>query len=360
MRIYNFSAGPSTLPIEVLEKVKADFLDYEGCGMSVTEISHRGKIFEKINSEAKRNLRKLMNIPDNYDIIFVQGGAAMQFEAVPLNLSRGEKPKGDYIVSGSFSSRAYNEALKYGDMKLVASSEDKNYTYIPEVKRSDFRKDADYVHICYNNTAFGTRYVASPDTGDVPLVADLSSCILSQEFDVSKFGVIYAGAQKNIGPAGTTIIIIRKDLEHLALPICPTMLKWSTMTESDNLFNTPPVFAIYMAGEVFKYLLAKGGVKPVNEKNEKKAAMLYDYLDKSDFYNNPVQKPYRSIMNVIFTTPSPALDDKFAAEAEKAGLFYLKGHKVAGGIRASIYNAMPLEGVEKLLDFMYSFEKQNA
>lgn len=360
MRVYNFSAGPSMLPIEVLKDVQKKFIDYEGCGMSVTEISHRGPIFEKINSDAKENLRRLMNIPDNYDIVFVQGGGATQFEAVPLNLCRGDKPKGDYIVSGNFAKRAYNEAKKYGDMRLVASSEDKRFTYVPETKREDFRRDADYVHICYNNTAFGTRFIQVPDTGNIPLVADLSSCILSQEFDVSKFGVIYAGAQKNIGPAGTTIIIIRKDLEHLAMPICPTMFKWSTMTESDNLFNTPPIFSIYMAGEVFKYLLKKGGVKAIYDINVKKAEMLYSYLDGSDFYNNPVEKSYRSLMNVVFTTPSPQLDDKFAREAEENGLYYLKGHKVAGGIRASIYNAMPIEGVEKLLQFMELFAKENS
>lgn len=360
MRVFNFSAGPSTLPVEVLKKVQQEFLDYNGCGMSVTEISHRGKIFERINAEAKDNLRKLMNIPDNYDIIFVQGGGATQFEAVPLNISRGDRPKGDYILTGSFATRAYNEGLKYGDMRAVASSADRNYTYIPETKPTDFRNDADYVHICYNNTAFGTRYVRLPDTGNVPIVADLSSCILSQEFDVSKFGVIYAGAQKNIGPAGTTIIILRKDLKHLSMPICPTMLKWSTMTETDNLFNTPPVFSIYMAGEVFKYLLSIGGVEQVNKTNRVKAKMIYDFIDASDFYTNPVEKPYRSLMNVVYTTPTPELDAKFANEAEENGLMYLKGHKVAGGIRASIYNAMPQEGVEKLLEFMHKFEKENS
>lgn len=359
MRVYNFSAGPSTLPLDVLEKVQKEFIDYNGSGMSVTEISHRGKIFEKINYEAKADLRKLMNIPDNYDVIFVQGGGATQFEAVPLNLSRGDKPKGDYILTGSFSTRAYNEGLKYGDMRAAASSLDKNYTYIPRTVRSDFRSDADYVHICYNNTAFGTRYAELPNTGSIPLVADLSSCILSENFDVGRFGVIYAGAQKNIGPAGVTILIIRKDLEHLSMPICPTMLKWSTMTETDNLFNTPPVFSIYMAGVVFKYLLERGGVEQVNKINRKKAAMMYDYLDGSDFYTNPVEKPYRSLMNVVFTTPSPELDVKFAGQAEENGLMYLKGHKVAGGIRASIYNAMPIEGVEKLLEFMRKFEKEN-
>ncbi len=360
MRVYNFSAGPSMLPEEVLKKVQAGLLDYEGTGMSVMEMSHRSKPYEKINAEAESLLRELMGIPDNYSVIFVQGGASMQFEAVPLNLAHGSTTaKGDYVVTGNFSKKAYNEAKKYGDMAKVASSEDKNFTYIPELSREMFRADADYAHICYNNTIFGTRYTDVPDTGDVPLVADLSSCILSQEFDVSKFAVIYAGAQKNVAPAGVTIVIVRNDMLGKENPYCPTMMKWSTQVENKSLYNTPPAFATYVATEVFKYLKSIGGVKAIQKINEYKAGLLYDFIDGSDFYKNPVVPKFRSIMNVPFTTPSPELDAAFVAEASKNGLVSIKGHRLVGGMRASIYNAMPVEGVKKLIDFMARFEKEN-
>ncbi len=360
MRVYNFSAGPSMLPEEVLKKGQANLLDYEGTGMSVMEMSHRSKPYEKINAEAESLLRELMNIPNDYSIIFVQGGASMQFEAVPLNLAHGStETKGDYVVTGNFSKKAFVEAKKYGDMVKVASSEDKNYTYIPKLEARLFRADADYAHICYNNTIFGTRYSSVPDTGNVPLVADLSSCILSQEFDVNKFGVIYAGAQKNVAPAGVTIVIVRNDLLGKENPYCPTMMKWSTQVENKSLYNTPPAFATYVATEVFKYLKSIGGVKAIQEINEYKAELLYDFIDNSSFYNNPVVPEFRSIMNVPFTTPDPELDAKFVAEAAQNGLVSIKGHRLVGGMRASIYNAMPVDGVKKLVDFMAKFEKEN-
>ena len=355
MRVYNFSAGPSMLPMEVLEKVQKNLIDYEGTGMSVMEMSHRSKPYEKINDEAESLLRELMNVPDNYSIIFVQGGASMQFEAVPLNLGS----KGDYVVTGNFSGKAYKEAKKYGDMVEVASSKDKNFTYIPKLTADMFRQDADYAHICYNNTIFGTRYDAVPDTGNVPLVADMSSCILSQEFDVSKFAVIYAGAQKNIAPAGVTIVIVRNDMLGKENPLCPTMMKWATQIENKSLYNTPPAFATYVASEVFKYLKSIGGVKAMQKINEEKAKMLYDFIDNSSFYTNPVVPAYRSLMNVPFVTPSPEMDAAFVAEAAKEGLVSIKGHRLVGGMRASIYNAMPVEGIRALIEFMAKFEKNN-
>lgn len=360
MRVYNFSAGPSMLPLEVLEKVQKNLVDYEGTGMSVMEMSHRSKPYEKINDEAESLLRELMSVPEEYDIIFVQGGASLQFEAVPLNLAHNSScTKGDYIVTGNFSGKAYKEAKKYGDMVEVASSKDKNFTYIPTTTPDMFRKDADYVHICYNNTIFGTRYKDVPDTNGVPLVGDLSSCILSQEIDVKKFAVIYAGAQKNIAPAGVTIVIVRKDMLGKENPLCPTMMKWSTQVENKSLYNTPPAFSTYVATEVFKYLKSIGGVKAMQKINEEKAQMLYDFIDNSSFYNNPVVPEFRSIMNVPFTTPSPETDAAFVSEAAKNGLVSIKGHRLVGGMRASIYNAMPVEGVKKLIEFMAEFEKNN-
>ena len=361
MRKYNFSAGPSMLPLEVLQRVQSQLIDYEGCGMSVMEMSHRSKPYEAINNEAEKLLRELMNIPDNYEVIFVQGGGSTQFEAVPLNLAHSSTcAKGDYILTGNFATKAYKEAQKYGDMVAVASSKEANYTYIPKVTKDMFRKDADYVHICYNNTIFGTRYSEIPDTGDIPLVADLSSVILSEEIDVSKFGVIYAGAQKNVGPAGVTIVIIRKDLLDKANPLCPTMLMWKTQTENQSLYNTPPCFSTYVAMEVFRYLKKLGGVKAIEKINRDKANMLYDYIDNSKLYSNPVQKEFRSYMNVPFVTTSPELDAKFIKEASEVGLVSIKGHRLVGGMRASIYNAMPVEGVQALIDFMKKFEQENA
>lgn len=358
MRVYNFSAGPSMLPLPVLEKVQANLIDYNGTGMSVMEMSHRSKPYQEINDKAESLLRELLGVPENYDIIFVQGGGSTQFEAVPLNLT--VNGKADYIVTGNFAQKAYKEAKKYTDARCVASSEDKNFTYIPKVERKDFRDDADYVHICFNNTIFGSHFNYVPDTGDIPLVADMSSCILSEEIDVSKFGVIYAGAQKNVGPAGVTIVIVRNDLQDRAMAICPTMLKWKTQTEKKSLYNTPPCWSTYVAMEVFAYLKENGGVKAMHKLDVEKAAMLYDFIDNSSFYTNNVAKEDRSIMNVPFVSPSPELDAQFVAEAKKAGLESIKGHRLVGGMRASIYNAMPVEGVKALIEFMKKFEKENA
>ncbi|MDR0426877.1 MAG: 3-phosphoserine/phosphohydroxythreonine transaminase [Clostridiales bacterium] len=361
MRKFNFSAGPSMLYEEVLRRVQDGLVDYNGTGMSVMEMSHRSKPYEAINADAEALLRELMDIPSDYDVIFVQGGASMQFEAIPLNLSRdGAYPKGDYVITGNFSEKAYKEAVKYGDMVAAASSKDKNFTYIPALSADSFRKDADYVHICYNNTIFGSRFASVPDTGGIPLVADLSSCILGQAVDVRDFSVIYAGAQKNIGPAGVTVVIVKKELANRAHPLCPTMMKWSTQIKEKSLYNTPPAFSTYVATETFKYVKELGGVAAVQKANEKKAGMLYDYIDGTDFYNNPVEKPYRSIMNVTFTSPSKELDEQFAAEAAKVGLVSLKGHRLVGGMRASIYNAMPPAGIEALIAFMKDFERKNG
>ncbi len=357
MRAYNFAAGPSALPLEVLQEAQRDLLDFEGSGMSVTEISHRNKKFESLVEEGEALLRELMNIPDDYAVIFVQGGASQQFAAVPLNLMH--KGKADYIVTGNFAKKAYEEGKIYGDAACVASSEDKTYTYIPAMENIPFRKGTDYVHICSNNTIFGTRYVEFPQT-EAPLVADMSSEILSREVDVKKFGVIYAGAQKNLAPAGVTLVIARRDLIQNPLPVCPTLLKWKVQDENKSLYNTPPCFSIYMATLVLRRLKKLGGVKAMNEINEYKAGLLYDFIDRSPFYTNRVEKKYRSIMNVPFVTPSKEKDEAFVKEAAAAGLVSLKGHRLVGGMRASIYNAMPVEGVKALIEFMKKFEKENA
>ena len=357
MRAYNFSAGPSTLPLSVLEEAQREFLDFAGTGMSVTEISHRNKAFEAIVLEGEALLRELMHIPDDYAVLFVQGGASTQFAAVPLNLMH--KGKADYIVTGNFSKKAWQEGKIYGDAACVASSEDKTYTYIPDVSAIPFREDTDYVHICSNNTIFGTRYVEFPDV-KAPLVADMSSEILSREVDVSKFAVIYAGAQKNLAPAGVTIVIAKRDLIGNPLPMCPTMLKWKVQDENKSLYNTPPCFSIYMATLVLRHLKKLGGVKEMNAINEYKAGLLYDFIDSSSFYTNSVEKKYRSIMNVPFVTPSPELDAQFVKEAAANGLVSLKGHRLVGGMRASIYNAMPVDGVKALIEFMKKFERENA
>lgn len=357
MRAYNFSAGPSTLPLSVLEEAQREFLDFAGTGMSVTEISHRNKAFETIVQEGESLLRELMHIPDDYAVLFVQGGASTQFAAVPLNLMH--KGKADYIVTGNFSKKAWQEGKIYGDAACVASSEDKTYTYIPDVSAIPFREDTDYVHICSNNTIFGTRYVEFPDV-KAPLVADMSSEILSREIDVTKFAVIYAGAQKNLAPAGVTIVIAKRDLIGNPLPMCPTMLKWKVQDENKSLYNTPPCFSIYMATLVLRHLKKLGGVKEINAINEYKAGLLYDFIDNSSFYTNRVEKKYRSIMNVPFVTPSPELDAQFVKEAAKNGLVSLKGHRLVGGMRASIYNAMPVDGVKALIEFMKKFERENA
>ena len=357
MRAYNFSAGPSTLPLSVLEEAQREFLDFAGTGMSVTEISHRNKAFEAIVLEGEALLRELMHIPDDYAVLFVQGGASTQFAAVPLNLMH--KGKADYIVTGNFSKKAWQEGKIYGDAACVASSEDKTYTYIPDVSAIPFREDTDYVHICSNNTIFGTRYIEFPDV-KAPLVADMSSEILSREVDVSKFAVIYAGAQKNLAPAGVTIVIAKRDLIGNPLPMCPTMLKWKVQDENKSLYNTPPCFSIYMATLVLRHLKKLGGVKEINAINEYKAGLLYDFIDNSSFYTNRVEKKYRSIMNVPFVTPSPELDAQFVKEAAANGLVSLKGHRLVGGMRASIYNAMPVDGVKALIEFMKKFEQENA
>lgn len=357
-RVYNFSAGPSMLPLEVLEKVQANLLNYEGSGQSVMEMSHRSKEFIKIAEEAEANLRDLMNIPDNYKVLFLQGGGTLQFSMVPLNLLRNSK-KADYIVTGTWAKKAYKEATKFGDIKVVASSESDTFTYVPKVVKEDFRPDADYVYITTNNTIYGTAYNQLPDTGDIPLVADMSSNILSQEIDVSKFGIIWAGAQKNVGPAGVTIVIIREDLIGHANASVPTYLDYKVHDEADSMYNTPPCFSLYVAGEVFKHLKATGGIAAKEAANREKAAMLYDYIDSSKMFNCPVAKEDRSLMNVVFVTGDADLDKKFVAEAKAAGMVNLGGHRSIGGMRASIYNAMPKEGVEALIAFMKKFEEEN-
>lgn len=357
-RVYNFSAGPSMLPMPVLEKAAEDLVSYGTSGMSVMEMSHRSPDYDAIIKEAEADFRKVMNIPDNYKVLFLQGGASTQFAAVPLNLLP-VGGKADYIVSGQFSGKAYKEAQKYGDVVEAASSKADNFSYIPKTTRDSFRKDASYVHICFNNTIYGTKYPYIPDTGDIPLVADMSSCIMSEPVDVSKFGVIYAGAQKNMAPAGLTVVIVREDLLGNSRPDCPTMLDWKTMAENDSMYNTPPCWCIYIAGLVYKWVLEIGGLEKLKEMNVKKAKLLYDYLDSQDYYIAPVQKESRSMMNVTFVTGDADLDKKFASEASANGLKNLKGHRSVGGMRASIYNAMPYEGVEKLVAFMKEFAKNN-
>lgn len=362
MRAFNFAAGPSTLPLEVLEEVKSELTDFQGTGMSVTEISHRNKKYMAVVEEAEESLRALMKISQDYAVLFVQGGASQQFAAVPLNLMHSGKA--DYIVTGNFAKKAYEEGVIYGGegAKCVASSADRNFTYIPDVNGIQFNEDADYVHICSNNTIYGTRYVEFPETGSVPLVADMSSEILSRAIDVNKFGVIYAGAQKNVAPAGVTIVIAKRSLIQEPLKICPTLLQWKVQDKegAHSLYNTPPAFAIYVANLVMRRLLANGGIAAINEINEYKAGLLYDFIDNSSLYRNNVEKKFRSIMNVPFVTGSKELDEKFVKEATAAGLVSLKGHRLVGGMRASIYNAMPVEGVKALISFMQKFEKENG
>ena len=358
-RVFNFSAGPSMLPLEVLEKAASELVCYGESGMSVMEMSHRSPDYEAIINDAEAMLRELMNIPENYKILFLQGGASTQFAAVPLNLI-GRTGKADYIVSGQFSGKAYKEAQKMGyDVKCVATSKDTNFDHVPYVTKDMFRPDASYVHICFNNTIYGTKYSYIPDTGDIPLVADLSSCIISEPVDVSKFGVIYAGAQKNMAPAGLTLVIVREDLLEYADPKMPTMLEWKIMAENGSMYNTPPCYAIYMAKLVYEWILSIGGLDEMKARNVKKAALLYDYLDSQSYYVAPVKKDSRSMMNVTFVTGDADLDKKFASEAAKAGLKNLKGHRSVGGMRASIYNAMPYEGVEALVAFMKKFAEEN-
>ena len=357
-RVYNFSAGPSMLPLPVLETARDELVCYGDSGMSVMEMSHRSPVYDGIIKAAEQDLRTLLNVPDNYKILFMQGGASGQFAAVPLNLMTGSG-KADYIVSGQFSGKAFKEAKKYGDVQVAASSEADNFVYVPRTTRESFRTDADYVHICFNNTIYGTKYDYIPDTGSIPLVADMSSCILSEPVDVSKFGVIYAGAQKNMAPAGVTVVIIREDLIGHEMPITPAVFSYKNMADNDSMYNTPPCYSIYMCGLVAKYLLSIGGLEEMKRRNVKKAKLLYDYLDSQDYYKAPVVPSSRSMMNVTFVTGDKDLDKKFAAEADAAGLKNLKGHRSVGGMRASIYNAMPYEGVEALVAFMKRFADEN-
>ena len=356
MRVFNFAAGPSTLPLEVLKQAQAELLDYNNSGMSICEMSHRSKTFMAVNDEANALLRELMGISDDYAVLFVQGGASQQFASVPLNLMVNKKA--DYIVTGNFAGKAQEEGMKYGEAKIVASSKDKNFTYIPDASKIEFSSDADYVHITSNNTIFGSRYTKFPKT-KAPLVADMSSNILSETVNVNDFGVIYAGAQKNIAPAGVTIVIIRKDLLGKQREDCPTMLNYAIQAKNDSLYNTPPCFPIYMSMLVFRWLKNLGGVKAIQEINEYKAGLLYDFIDNSSLYTNSVNKKDRSIMNVPFVTGSEELDAKFIKEATQNGLVSLKGHRLVGGMRASIYNAMPVEGVKALIEFMKKFELEN-
>lgn len=353
--IYNFSAGPAVLPKEVLQEAAEEMLDFNGTGISVMEMSHRSKSFAGIIEEAKQDLIHLLNIPDNYKVLFLQGGANQQFAMVPLNLMKNKKA--DYIVTGQWAKKAYKEACIYGDARVVASSEDKMFSYIPDCSKLDISEEADYVHICENNTIYGTKFHTLPDTKGKDLVADMSSCILSEPVDVSRYALIYAGAQKNIGPAGVVVVIVREDLIREEIyEKTPTMLKYKTHADSDSLYNTPPTYGIYICGKVFKWLKARGGLKAMQEYNRKKAALIYDFLDKSTMFKPTVGKPDRSIMNVCFKTADAELDLKFIKEAAKAGFIELKGHRSVGGMRASIYNAMPVEGVEKLVEFMKRFE----
>ncbi len=354
-RVYNFSAGPSMLPLPVLEKAASELVCYGTSGMSVMEMSHRSKEYEQIIADGESLLRQLMHIPDNYKVLFLQGGASTQFAAVPMNLIR-RTGKADYVVSGQFSGKSFKEAQKLGyDVRCIATSKDTNFDHIPVISREDIRPDAAYVHICFNNTIYGTKFPYIPDTGDIPLVADMSSCILSEPVDVSKFGVIYAGAQKNMAPAGLTVVIVRDDLLDTAEPNMPTMLEWKTMADNGSMYNTPPCYSIYMAKLVYEWLLSIGGLEAMKAMNAEKAALLYDYLDAQDYYKAPVQKDCRSMMNVTFVTGDAELDKAFASEAAAAGLKNLKGHRSVGGMRASIYNAMPKAGVEALIAFMKEF-----
>ena len=357
-RVYNFSAGPAMLPIEVLQEAADEMLDYRGSGMSVMEMSHRGKIYDGIIKEAEADLRDLLNIPDNYKVLFLQGGAWTQFAAVPMNLMKNRKAA--YIVTGQWAKKAWQEAGKYGEAVKVASSEDKTFSYIPDCSDLDIPEDADYVYICDNNTIYGTKFHTLPNTKGHDLVADVSSCFLSEPMDVTKYGVIYGGVQKNIGPAGVVIAIIREDLiRDDVLEGTPTMLKWKTQADNDSLFNTPPAYGIYICGKVFKWLKKQGGLAAIKEHNEKKAKLLYDFLDESRLFKGTVRKEDRSLMNVPFVIGDKELEALFVKEAEKAGLVSLKGHRTVGGMRASIYNAMPYEGVAALVDFMRKFEAEH-
>ena len=357
-RVYNLSAGPAVLPEEVLKEAAAEMLDYQGCGMSVMEMSHRSKVYDKIIKDAEQDLRDLMNIPDNYKVLFLQGGASLQFAMIPMNFMKHKKAA--YIVTGQWAKKAYQEAQIYGDAVKVATSEDKTFSYIPDCSDLDIPEDADYVYICENNTIYGTKFKKLPNTKGKPLIADVSSCFLSEPVDVTKYGMIYGGVQKNIGPAGVVIAIIREDLiTEDVLPGTPTMMKYKTHADANSLYNTPPCYGIYICGKVFKWLKKMGGLQAMKELNEKKAKILYDFLDQSELFKGTVVPEDRSLMNVPFVTGDADLDAKFVSEAKAAGFENLKGHRTVGGMRASIYNAMPMEGVEKLVEFMKKFEAEN-
>ena len=357
-RVYNFSAGPAVLPEEVLKEAAEEMLDYKGCGMSVMEMSHRSKMFQQIIDEAEQDIRDLMNIPDNYKVLFLQGGASQQFAAIPMNLMKNKVA--DYIVTGQWAKKAHKEASIYGKANAIASSADKTFSYIPDCSDLPVSEDADYVYICENNTIYGTKFWTLPNTKGKLLVADQSSCFLSEPVDVSKYGLIFAGAQKNVGPAGTVIVIIREDLiTEDVLEGTPTMLRYKIHADAKSLYNTPPTYGIYMCGKVFKWLKAKGGLEEMKKINEEKAKILYDFLDESKLFKGTVVKKDRSIMNVPFITGNEELDALFVKESKAAGLENLKGHRTVGGMRASIYNAMPKAGVEKLVEFMADFEKKH-
>lgn len=357
-RIYNFSAGPSVLPESVLSKAASEMLDYNGSGQSVMEMSHRSKVYEEIINQCEASLREVMNIPDNYKVLFLQGGASSQFAMIPLNLMNKNK-KADFAITGQWAKKAYQEAKRYGEANIIADSSDKTFSYIPTLDESKFDKNADYFHICLNNTIYGTKFSTLPNTGDVPLVADLSSCILSEPIDVSKFGLLYAGAQKNMGPAGLTVVIIREDLIGNAQEVTPTMFNYKTHSENDSMFNTPPTYAIYICKLVLDWIKELGGLEKMKEINEKKANLLYDFLDSSKMFSATVAKPDRSIMNIPFVTGDDELDKKFVKEATAKNFANIKGHRSVGGMRASIYNAMPIAGVQALVDFMKEFEANN-
>ena len=358
-RIFNFAAGPAVLPEEVLQEAAAEMMDYKGTGMSVMEMSHRSKPYQQIIDEAEADIRELMNIPDNYKVLFLQGGASQQFAMIPMNLMKNKKA--GYIVTGQWAKKAYQEAKIFGEAVQLASSADKTFSYIPDCSDLDITDDMDYVYICENNTIYGTKYKTLPNTKGKTLVADVSSCFLSEPVDVSKYGVIYGGVQKNVGPAGVVIVIIREDLiTEDTLPGTPTMLKYKIHADNGSLYNTPPAYGIYICGKVFKWLKKMGGLTVMQELNQRKAKILYDFLDESKLFKGTVVKEDRSLMNVPFVTGNEELDAKFVKEAKAAGFENLKGHRSVGGMRASIYNAMPIEGVEKLVEFMRNFEKENA
>jgi len=357
-RVYNFSAGPSMLPEWVLSKAADEMLDYHGSGQSVMEMSHRSKVYEEIIFGCEAALRRVLSIPDNYKVLFLQGGASSQFAMVPLNLMN-KSNTADFVITGQWAKKACSEASRYGKCNVVASSADKTFTYIPELDQNKFNPDADYFHICQNNTIYGTKFPALPDTGSVPLAADLSSCILSEPIDVSRYGVIYAGAQKNMGPAGLTTVIIRKDLVGNAMDITPTMFNYQIHADNDSMYNTPPCYAIYICKLVLEWLETKiGGLEAMKKINEEKAEILYSFLDRSGLFKATVQAPYRSLMNIPFVTGSEDIDKAFIKACDQAGFINIKGHRTVGGMRASIYNAMPVQGVKDLVSFMKDFEQK--